>query len=249
MDPADHARLIEQAVAEFVRKQGPEGRIDDVARIPNATPRADLAAALDADVGQASTSPHVYAEALLGPAEQAGQTDAILDEFDALVAEVLERLPGIEVDPLPRRWSSPEEKDGLLDRRSGSQASPMFLSFLKVVSRHGGLDPCGRSTARPGGCRTRSAGGCRCGLPRPRPSTRPSPTASPGSLAPLVGGEPVLEQVVDPELIGGAVVRVGDTVYDGSVANQLQNLRQQMIDRSVHEIQSRRDRFRYPAGN
>ena len=54
---------------------------------------------------------------------------------------------------------------------------------------------------------------------------------------------------VDPAVIGGAVLRIDDTVYDGSVANQLQSIRQQMIDRSVHEIQSRRDRFRYPAGS
>ena len=47
--------------------------------------------------------------------------------------------------------------------------------------------------------------------------------------------------------IGYAVVRVGDMIYDGSIANQLEKLRQQMIDRSVHEIQSRRDRFRPPA--
>ena len=60
----------------------------------------------------------------------------------------------------------------------------------------------------------------------------------------MLGGEPLVEQVVDPTVIGGAVLRVGDVVYDGSVANQLQILRQQMIDRSVHEIQSRRDRFR-----
>ena len=65
----------------------------------------------------------------------------------------------------------------------------------------------------------------------------------------LTGGVPVLGRRVDPELIGGAVVRVGDTIYDGSVATQLQNLCQQMIDRSADEIQSRRDRFRYPAGN
>jgi F-type H+-transporting ATPase subunit delta len=64
-----------------------------------------------------------------------------------------------------------------------------------------------------------------------------------------LGGEPVVEQVVDPELIGGAVLRVGDTVYDGSIANQLKNLRQQVMDRSAHEIQSRRDRFRNSAGN
>ena len=43
-----------------------------------------------------------------------------------------------------------------------------------------------------------------------------------------LGGEPVLEQQTDPELIGGAVLRVGDMVYDGSIANQLQNLRQQI---------------------
>ena len=47
----------------------------------------------------------------------------------------------------------------------------------------------------------------------------------------------------------GAVVRIGDTVYDGSVAWQLQRLESQMINRSVHEIQSRRDRFRHSGGN
>jgi len=66
-------------------------------------------------------------------------------------------------------------------------------------------------------------------------------------LRPLLGREPVVEHRVEPGLIGGAVVRVGDTIYDGSIATQLENLREQMIDRSVHEIQSRRDRFRPPA--
>ena len=62
-------------------------------------------------------------------------------------------------------------------------------------------------------------------------------------------GEPIIEQLVDPSLIGGAVLRVGDMIYDGSIANQLQNLRRKVSDRSAHEIQSRRDRFRNPAGN
>jgi len=64
-----------------------------------------------------------------------------------------------------------------------------------------------------------------------------------------LGGTPVLHERVDPAVIGGVVVRVGDTIYDASVARQLETMRQQMIDRSAHEIQSRRDRFRYPAGN
>ena len=62
-------------------------------------------------------------------------------------------------------------------------------------------------------------------------------------------GEPVIEQQVDPSLIGGAVLRVGDMIYDGSIANQLQEPSPKVSDRSAHEIQSRRDRFRHSAGN
>lgn len=37
-----------------------------------------------------------------------------------------------------------------------------------------------------------------------------------------------LRVVEDPELIGGLVIRIGDTVYDGSVRNQLAELRERM---------------------
>ena len=67
------------------------------------------------------------------------------------------------------------------------------------------------------------------------------------ALRAATGGEPVIERITDAGLIGGIVVRVGDTIYDASVAAQLETVRQQMIDRSAHEIQSRRDRFRDPA--
>ena len=33
---------------------------------------------------------------------------------------------------------------------------------------------------------------------------------------------------LDPRLLGGAVVRIGDTIYDGSVRNQLERLRQHL---------------------
>ena len=65
----------------------------------------------------------------------------------------------------------------------------------------------------------------------------------------LVDGEPELLVEVDPEMIGGIIVRVGDVVYDASIATQLNKVRQDMIDRSAHEIQSRRDCFRNPEGN
>ena len=38
-----------------------------------------------------------------------------------------------------------------------------------------------------------------------------------------------LESRVDPSIIGGAVTRVGSTVYDGSVATQLQKMKQELL--------------------
>ena len=55
--------------------------------------------------------------------------------------------------------------------------------------------------------------------------------------------EPILTAVVDPELLGGLVVRVGDWVYDASVRTRIETVRNQLIERSSHEIQLGRDRF------
>jgi F-type H+-transporting ATPase subunit delta len=55
--------------------------------------------------------------------------------------------------------------------------------------------------------------------------------------------EPILVMHVDPSLLGGLKIRIGDKVYDGTVRTKIDNLRNQLIARSSHEIQSRRDRF------
>ena len=43
-----------------------------------------------------------------------------------------------------------------------------------------------------------------------------------------LGKEVDLQVEADPNLIAGIVVRVGDTVYDGSVKRQLERLKQQL---------------------
>ena len=99
---------------------------------------ARTAAQIEADVGVEHIG-DVYARGLLGAAEAAGQTAAVVAEFDAVVDEVLNRFPRLETV-----WASalvsPDDKAGIIDRVLGGRMSPLMVNFLKVVARHGRLD-------------------------------------------------------------------------------------------------------------
>ena len=208
---------------------------------------ARAAAQMEADAGVEHIA-DVYAKGLLAATERAGQTAAVLDEFDAVMTEVIGSFPKLEA-VLDSILVLPEEKVALIDKTLGGRVSPMLVNFLKVVARHGRLD-CLRAIH----CQTH-AGYDKLRRRIPVRLTTAEPISADmaarivENLRGKLEGEPIIEQLVDPSLIGGAVLRVGDMIYDGSIANQLQNLRQKMSDRSVHEIQSRRDRFRHSAGN
>jgi F-type H+-transporting ATPase subunit delta len=208
---------------------------------------ARTAAQIEADVGVEHIG-DVYAKALLDTTEQAKATAAVIEEFDSVMAEILNRYPKFET-VLASVLVSPEEKSTAIDRVLGGRVSAILINFLKVVARHGRLD-CLRAIH----CQTHAMyDKLRNRIPVRLTTAAPLTAAALDQIAQdlraKLGGEPVFQQETDPSLIGGAVLRIGDTVYDGSIANQLQNLREQMRDRSAHEIQSRRDRFRNPTGN
>jgi len=205
------------------------------------------ASELDADVRHEQIA-DVYAEALLRAAENAGQTESVLADFDAVVGEVLDTHPRLE-EVLASPLVPHEEKQGILDRLLGGRIERLLLNFLKVVSRRGRLD-CLRAIHRQARLQfDRLRGRVQVQLTTATPLGHDAAERLKQQLQTALGAEPILSQRVDSGLIGGAMVRVGDTVYDGSVAGQLELVRQQMIDRSVHEIQSRRDRFRDPEGS
>ena len=208
---------------------------------------AHFAAETAADIGVEHIA-DVYAKALLGAAEKTGQSAAVVEELESLVADVLDRLPKLDA-VLSSVLVGVDDKVAMLDRALGGQASPLLLIFLKVVARHGRLD-CLRTIRRQARkLFDKLHGRIRVQLTTATPLDGPLTKKLVDALRLSLGGEPVVTQRVDPALIGGAVVRIGDTVHDGSIANQLKSVRQQMMDRSAHEIQSRRDRFRSPAGN
>ena len=57
-------------------------------------------------------------------------------------------------------------------------------------------------------------------------------TALGGQLERMTGKRIRMRFAVDPALIGGAVTRIGSTVYDGSVRGQLDTLRRRLATES-----------------
>jgi len=57
-------------------------------------------------------------------------------------------------------------------------------------------------------------------------------------LREAVGKEPIISHVVQPELVAGATLQVGDTIADGSARRQLAEFKQQVRERGKHALQA-----------
>jgi F-type H+-transporting ATPase subunit delta len=190
----------------------------------------------------------VYARALLGATEKAGKTEEVLDEFTALLRDVLSRYPHID-DLLSSGMVSNEDKAAMIDRAVAGRVSPIFLNFLKVVAGHGRGRYLKAIFFAFSDQLDELRGRVRVQVTTAAPMSDEQAQQIAGQLRGVLSAEPKLQRKVDRELVAGIVFRIGDTVYDGSVSTQLERIRSQMIHRSVHEIQRRRDRFGTPAGN
>lgn len=58
-----------------------------------------------------------------------------------------------------------------------------------------------------------------------------------------LGKEPVLRMHVEPSMIGGLKLRIGDQLIDGSVATRLENLRQHVLETGRGDLRADPDRF------
>ncbi|MBR4751615.1 MAG: ATP synthase F1 subunit delta [Thermoguttaceae bacterium] len=207
---------------------------------------AQFAAKLYADATREKLA-EVYAKALFGAADALNvPTNDVWEEYDSFV-ELCDAYPKFEII-LSSVMVSVEEKHRILDEICDG-VSVVFTNFLHTLARRGRMDMLREIRAA---CRLMDderRGRVPVKITTAAPLNETTKNNLAVNLRKLVGGEPKFSVEVDPEMIGGIIVRVGDVVYDASIATQLRKVRQDMIDRSAHEIQSRRDCFRYPEGN
>ncbi|MCE9554852.1 MAG: ATP synthase F1 subunit delta [Planctomycetes bacterium] len=184
----------------------------------------------------------LYARALLGAANAANQTDAVLGELDALVDDLLTRWPDLQ-QVFASVMVSHDDKLAMLDRLFAGKLSPMTLNFLKVLAGHGRLGNLREIRAAAHELHNEQQGRVRVEVTTAVPLTGDATARITESLRSLLKREPQLVSGVDPAMIGGLMLRVGDTVYDASVSTQLAKLREQVRRRSIQQIETAREKF------
>jgi len=182
----------------------------------------------------------VYAQAGVGAA--GGDIEGLLDELKALVTEVLDKFPELE-QVFGSALVPQEEKLDMLDRVFGGRLSAITLNLLKVLAIHGRLGMV-RDVVRSAD----ELWQAQCGRVAVQVQSAVALDATlmqelRAMLSKVLDCEPIISTEVDPELIGGFVVRMGDKVFDASTRTNLERTRQAMILRAVEAIQSQPEHF------
>ena len=189
----------------------------------------------------------VYSTALLNSIP-AGQAHEVLDEYRSFVNDIIGTQKEF-AHVLSSGMVSRDRKLALIERVIVGRASELFTNFLRVLARHDRLDLLSLILAQAEVETERRDGKQRIQVTSAQPLSESALGKIRDQLARDLSITPILETAVDPSLLGGVRIRVGDTVYDGSLRARLTQLRHRVRERSLHEIQSGRNRFSSPEGN
>jgi F-type H+-transporting ATPase subunit delta len=167
----------------------------------------------------------VYADALFGVAREHSKLDAIRDQL-AVFAQALGASRDLQVFFFSPYFSSAEKRDGIARAISGADAE--FVNFLELlVDKH----------RMPAVFRIRARFEELWAEENRRLEVRltsavdldPQVVESVGSEIERQTGRTIdLESQVDPEILGGLVLRVGNMVLDASIRNKLERLRKEV---------------------
>jgi F-type H+-transporting ATPase subunit delta len=180
----------------------------------------------------------VYARAILDLAEETGAADELLEEL-AAVARLAETRPEL-ADFLASPLVGGEARRQAIERLFRGRASDLLVDALQVVSRKGRLGNLAAIAAS-----YREEHRSRRGIVEARVTT--AVPLSPAlkerlarALAAKTGKTSQVVEEVDPDLLGGLMVQVGDQKFDASVTHALGKLAAALSERASREILSGR---------
>jgi F-type H+-transporting ATPase subunit delta len=171
-----------------------------------------------------------YARALAGAIHSSEEFQRIASELQSL-ARLFETDPflrgALENPALPRARRL--ELIGEIVRAAG--LADKTKRFLELLEEHGRFAALGDIAEALSALRDEREGIVQADLTTAVPLDEALSRQWEATLGKLTGRTVRLKKIVDPAIIGGAVARIGSTVYDGSLKSRIGNLRQ-MLTRS-----------------
>jgi len=189
----------------------------------------------------------MYAEAFIGAAHATGAASA-MEEFQSFLDDVLSRQPEFAA-VLCSSHGNRDDNLSLIDRIVAPFGTELFTNFLRVLARKNRLNLLPLILQEAHLSYELSQGKRRVQVTTAVELSAEQKEQIRQTLHAKLPFEPIIEAQTDPTLIGGMVIRVKDTIYDSSVKSRMKQLRERLRQRSLHEIQSGRDRFSHPEGN
>ncbi len=172
-----------------------------------------------------------YAAALADVVTARGEAREVQDELSAWEKMMQGNAQLMEV------FSNPtipyEQKRKVLTMLiARTRVRPTTANFLQVLLQNHRLAELGEVNKRFAQVLDERAGVVSAEVTTARPVTEASQEALRAKLVAMTGKKVRLSFTTDEELIGGMVTRVGSTIYDGSVRNQLQRVKEKLAGKS-----------------
>lgn len=172
-----------------------------------------------------------YAQALTEEAQKNGalvQVDADVAFLEETLANSRDLRTMLTSPIVPRA-----KKEAILGRLFESRVSPLTSQFLRLLVEKERDDVIPEILAAYRDLRDERSGIVEATVQTAAPLSPAEAERLQGALEARVRSTIRMRVELEPALIGGLVVRVGDVVYDRSVRHQLQTLRDQLAERAA----------------
>lgn len=169
-----------------------------------------------------------YAEALFALGEKSGRTEEYAGLL-AAIASAVDSSPKAQAVLMSPKVTKAKKAEILAAALPGSPRE--FVLFLTAVVKRGRQLLFGEMATQLGGLLDVKHNRVRAGITLARTPDAAMQADIVQALEQALGKEVLAGFAVDPELLGGAVIRVGDRVLDGSVRRKLAQLRRQLLSK------------------